>query len=215
MEFLKLSLYPFLRIEYVVAKELKTPSTVYTFLLKKCFKHDKEKALQWFVHALNLLSGDFRGVCLVECLSQYGISCPSAPKEMDAERRFFECITTIGRKARRHNLEETLKRQFAKRRFLNVNYHRLDHLPDLFIRLVQEQIISPTKTHYLAKILQKSGSSVASQCLFYLNEYHKSVGIPEIESMIGAKRGLYICCGCTKFLFTHYVCRSIPSNHNL
>ena len=96
VEFLKLPLYPFLRIEYAVAQELKTPSEIYKFLLEKCFQCDKKKTLYWFSHALGLLGGDLRGDYLLDesCLLQYRISLPSSPSDqMNPEMKFFECIT--------------------------------------------------------------------------------------------------------------------------
>lgn len=192
VEFLKLPLYPFLKIEYAAAQKLKTPSEVYNFLLEKCFQRDKEKTLYWFAHTLSLLGGDLRGDYLVgdNCLPQYGISLPTAPSDqMNPEFQFFECITKIARKARGYNLEEGLKDQFARKRFLNVNPHNLKHLPDLFVRLVQRQIIGPTNTYYLHKALLRLSSRRAMQCLLCLNEYHKSVGLEEIKEVKGVKKG--------------------------
>ena len=193
MEFLKLPLYPFLRVEYAVAEKLKTPRKIYNFLLEKRFQHDKEKALYWFAHALSLLGGDLRGDYLVgdKCLHDYGISLPAAAPshQMTPELQFFECITKIARKARGYNLEEGLKDRFARKRFLNVHPNHLKHLPDLFVRLVQRQIIGLTNTYYLHKALVKLGSRRAMQCLICLNEYHKSVGLDEIEEVKGVKKG--------------------------
>ena len=193
MEYLKLPLYPFLRIEYAVAQDLKTPSEIYNFLLEKCFQCDKGKTLYWFSRALRLLGGDLRGDYLVgeNCLLQYRISLPSAPSDqMNPELQFFECITKIARKARGYNLEEGLKDRFSGKRYLNVNPCHLRHLPDLFVRLVQNQIISPTNTYYLHKALLRLSSRRAMQCLLYLNEYHKSVGLDEITETKGIKKGL-------------------------
>lgn len=163
VEFLKLALHPFLRIEYAKAKELKKPSNIHKFLLEKCFKGDKQMTFQWFAYALGLLAGNLRGAYLVskECLEQYRLSTPSTPHELDAERQFYKYITIIGRKARGSNLEDSLKERFAKKRFLNVNPHHLKHLPDLFIRLAQKQIISPTNTDPLLMALSNCGSNSA------------------------------------------------------
>ena len=196
VEFLKLPLYPFLSVEYAVAEKLKTPSEIYNFLLEKCFQRDKEKALYWFAHALSLLGGDLRGSYLVgdNCLPDYGITLPTAPhqSQMTDELQFFECITRIAKKARGFDLEEGLKYRFSKRRFLNVNPRHLKHLPDLFVRLVQEQIIGPKKTYHLHKALLKLGSSMrAVQCLLCLNKYHKSVGLEEIKEVKGIEEGLF------------------------
>ena len=193
VDFLKFALYPFLKIDLARAQGLKTPSEVYNFLLEKCFQRNKEKTFQLFTHALNLLGGDQRGDYLVSanCLSHYGISSPSAlaVDKMDPESKFFDCLTTIARKARGYNLEEGLKERFAKKRFLNVNPRHVKHLPDLFIRLVQNRIIAPTNTYHLLRALRKLGSKRATQCLVYLNEYHKSVGLDEIEEVKGIKKG--------------------------
>lgn len=202
MEFLKLALYPFLRIEYAVAERLKTPSEIYNFLLEKCFQCDKEKTLYWFAHGLRQLGGDLRGDYLVggDCLSEYGISLPSAPgpdqsqNQMTPELQFFECITKIARKARGFDLEESLKYRFSKRRFLNINPRRLKHLPDLFVRLVQDEIIAPNKTYHLQKALLRLRMTRAKQCLVCLNKYHKSVGLDEIEEVRGVEEGLFHMC---------------------
>ena len=196
VDFLKLALYPFLRIDYATAQVLITPSEVYNFLLEKCFQSNKKKAFQWFTHALSLLSGDLSGDYLVsvKCLSHYGISSPSAPAadKMEPESKFFNCLTTIARKAREYNLEVGLKQRFAKKHFLNVNPRHMKHLPDLFIRLVQNQIIAPTNTYHLLRALLKLRSKKSVQCLVYLNDYHKSVGLDEIEEVKGIEKGLFL-----------------------
>lgn len=195
MEFLKLPLYPFLRTEYGAVQKLKTPREVYNFLLEKCFQCDKEKTLYWFAHALSLLGGDLRGTYLVgdNCLPDYGISIPTAPdqSQMNPELKFFECITKIAKKARGFNLEEGLKYRFSKRRFLNINPRHLKHLPDLFVRLVQDQIIGPMRTYHLHKAFLRLGTTRAMQCLLCLNNYHKSVGLDEIEEARGIKEGSF------------------------
>ena len=209
VEFLKLPLYPFLRIEYAVAQELKTPSEIYKFLLEKCFQRDKEKTLYWFSHALGLLGGDLRGDYLVgeSCLLQYRISLPSAPSDqMNPEMKFFECITKIARKARGYNLEEGLKDRFARKRFLDINPRNLRHLPDLFVLLVQNQIINPTKTYYLHRVLLRLSSRRAMQCLLYLNEYHRSVGLDEITEVKGIKKGLLCIIDCMQLFLVIMHC---------
>ena len=192
VEFLKLPLYPFLRVEYAAAEKLKTPSEIYGFLLEKCFQRDKEKTLRWFAHALGLLEGDLRGDYLVgaNCQSEYRITLPAPDQsQMTPELQFYKCITKIARKARGYNLEEGLKDRFARKRFLNIHPQQLKHLPDLFIRLVQRQIIGLTNTYYLHKALVKLSSRRAMQCLICLNEYHRSVGLDEIEEVNGIKKG--------------------------
>jgi hypothetical protein len=195
VEFLKLPLYPFLRIEYAVAERFKTPSEIYTFLLEKCFQNDKEKTVYWFSRALSLLGGDLRGTYLVgdDCLRGYGISLPTAPdqSQMTAELQFFECITRIAKKARGFDLEEGMKYRFSKRRFLNTNPRHLKHLPDVFVRLVQNDIIGPRKTYNLQRALLKLGSTRAVQCLICLNKYHKSVGLDEIEEVRDCEEGSF------------------------
>ena len=195
MEFLKLPLYPYLRVEYAVAEGLKTPSEIHNFLLKKCFQNDKEKTLYWFAHGLSLLGGDLRGTYLVgdNCLQEYGLSLPTASdqNQMTEELQFFECLTRIAKKARGLDLEEGLKYRFSKRRFLNVNPRHLKHLPDLFIRLVQNDIIAPKKTYHLRRALLKLGSTRAVQCLICLNKYHKSVGLDEIEEVRDIEEGSF------------------------
>ena len=195
MEFLKLPLYPFLRVEYAIAERLKTPSEIYNFLLEKCFQNDKEKTLCWFAHGLRLLGGDLRGSYLAgnNCLQGYGLSLPTAPdqSQMTEELQFFECITKIAKKARGVNLEEGLKYQFSKRCLLNTNPQHLKHLPDLFIRLVQNDIITPRKTYHLQRALLKLGRTTAEQCLICLNKYHESVGLDEIEEVRDSKEGLF------------------------
>ena len=201
MEFLKLPLYPFLRIEYTVAEQLKTPSEIYNFLLEKCFQNDKEKTLCWFAHGLRLLGGDLRGSYLAgdNCVQSYGLSLPTSPdqSQMTEELQFFECLTKIARKARGLDLEEGLKYRFSKKSFLNVNPRHLKHLPDLFIRLVQNDIIAPRKTYHLKRALIKLGR--AEQCLICLNKYHKSVGLDEIGEVRDSKEGLFHKTGCNNY----------------
>ena len=162
--------------------------------------------MQWFSHALGLLGGDLRGTYLVDedCLSTFGISLPHAPSKMNPELRFFECITKIATKARRYNLEEELKERFSRKRYLNMNPRHLKHLPDLFIQLVQKQLMSPTNTYHLVKILKKIGSNKAKQCLICLNEYHLSVGLDEIKEVRGVDKGWHI-----------YTLRACQYQHNL
>lgn len=194
VEILKLALHPFLRIQYRVAHELTSPSEIYNFLLEKCFKNDKDKALQWFAYALSLLGGGLRGTYLIgnDCLQLYGISLPTIPSSdrMNPELQFFQCLTKIAKKAGGFNLGEELKHRFSRRSYLNINPCRLKHVPDLFVRLVQNEIISPTKTYHLKRVLLKVGSHNAKQCLLYLNDYHKSVGLGEIKEIKGTERGL-------------------------
>ena len=201
VEFLKLPLYPFLRVEYAVAERLKTPSEIHNFLLKKCFQNDKEKTLYWFAHGLRLLGGDLRGSYLAgdNCVQGYGLSLPTAPdqSQMTEELQFFECLTKIAKKARGLDLEEGLKYRFSKKSFLNVNPRHLKHLPDLFIRLVQNDIIAPRKTYHLKRALSKVGK--AEQCLICLNKYHKSVGLDEIEEVRDSKEGSFHKTGCNNY----------------
>ena len=115
VEYLKLALYPFLKVSYGEAEMLRKPSQVYDLLLKKHFQHDAEKTLQWFVHTLSLLGGDLRGHRLIDCLQKHEISRPSDPENMTREEKFFECLAKIGRKARGLDLETKLIHRFSRR----------------------------------------------------------------------------------------------------
>ena len=186
VDYLKLALYPFLKDNYGVAERLELPSQVYDFLLNRCFGDDRSITLQWFAHSLKLLGGDLRGRLLVECLKTYEIDSPSDPAEMTKDQKFFECLTRIGRKARGLQLELNLIHTFSRSKYLHVNKANIMHLPNLFLRLIQKKIISPTSTGHLVDVLTKYG---ARQCLFYLNEYHKFAGIKEIPSVAKSSRG--------------------------
>lgn len=186
VEYLKLALYPFLKGIYSETERLTLPSKVYDFLLNTCFNNDASITLQWFVYSLDLLGGDLRGHRMVEDLQTYAISRPSNPQKMTKDQTFFECLTRIGRKARGLELEVKLIQTFSHRSFLNVNKANIISLPDLFIHLVQRNLISPTSTAHLEETLRKYG---AKQCLFYLNEYHKFAGIEDIQDVAGSSRG--------------------------
>ena len=186
VDYLKLALYPFLKVNYKDAEGLMIPSKVYDFLLVQNFQDDPETALMWFVHALSLLGGDLRGHRVIDNLQLYEVSRPSDPDNVTKDQRFFECLTKIGRKARGLKLEVKLIHYFSRSNFLNINHHNVNGLPNLFLRLLRMQIISSTQTDNLVTALKKYG---AKQCLFYLNEYHKSVGMKEIHDMAGVSRG--------------------------
>lgn len=188
VEYLKLALHPFLVANYQEAERLMIPSKLYDFLLEKHFQDDVETTLRWFVHALSLLGGDLRGHRLVEHLHTYGISRPSDPENMTRDQRFFECLTKIGRKARGLKLEVKLIHSFSRSAVLNIHYKNVNGLPDIFVKLVRTQKVSTTDTDLLAATLRKYG---AKQCLFYLNEYHKAVGMKEIPGMTNFSRGRY------------------------
>ena len=185
VEYLKLALYPFLVSSYGHTESLRIPSKVYDFLLENHFQQDTDRTLQWFVRALSLLGGDLRGHRLVDQLQQYDISRPNDPTNIPSDQLFFECLTKIGRKARGLKLEEKLIHAFSRSAFLAINPRNINSLPELFIRLMQREIISSSNTDHLVTILRKNR---AKQCLYYLNEYHKSVGKKEIKDMAGSSR---------------------------
>ena len=199
VEMLKLALFPFIgKTKYQVAQELRTPSQVYYFLLEKHFKHNKQQALQWFVHALSCLqSPRSRGKYLLGrgCQNQYDISLPAPPTDVDTELKFYECITKICDKAygTDQHLVEKLKEQFSKKGILNANPEGLYHLPQIFIRLIQKEVVGPNKVNRLIKTFEKyEGNTTARWCLFYLNNYLRSAGMPQIPSMQGVTRGQLI-----------------------
>ena len=200
VETLKLALYPFIKTKYAEAQALQKPSEVYHFL-EKYFNHSKQKALQWFVHALCCLkSSRSRGTYLVSgsCQKRYEITLPGPPKadDIDVELRFYECLAKICDKAQGTELEGKLKEEFSKKGILDTNPQHLSHLPQMFFRLIQRERLGPNKTKRLAKILEKHCRSdddttlhVTRWCQFYLNEYLKSAGMPQILSMQGVTRG--------------------------
>lgn len=194
VEMLKLALYPFIgKTRYAEAQELRTPTEVYRFL-EKHFEHNKQKALQWFAHALSCLqSSRTRGKYLVgkSCQQRYEISLPPPPTDVDTELRFYECITKICDKAYGTDLEGKLKAQFSKKGILDTNPEGLCHLPQIFVRLVQRQTVGPKDVKRLVKTLEKyeSDDDTAKWCLFYLNDYLISAGMPQIPSMVGVTKG--------------------------
>jgi hypothetical protein len=197
VETLKLALYPFLKTKYAAAQGLQTPSEVYYFL-RKHFKYNEHKALQWFVHALCCLqSPRSRGSYLVgsACQRRYEISLPGPPKDDDVsvEMKFYQCLAKICDKAQGAELEGRLKDEFSKKGILDTNPQHLYHLPQMFFRLIQREKLGPKKTKRLARTLEKhcqgDDDTVTRWCLFYLNEYLKSAGMPQIPSMQGVTRG--------------------------
>ena len=197
VEMLKLALFPVIgKTKYKDSQELRTPTEVYHFL-EKHFKHNKQKALQWFAHALGCLqSPRNRGKYLVSdaCQNRYEISLPAPPTDVDTELKFYECITKICDKAHGTDLEEKLKAQFSKKGILNTNPEGLCHLPQMFLRLIQGRIMGPKDVKRLVITLEKyeSDDDTARWCLFYLNNYLISAGMPQIPSMQGVTRGQLI-----------------------
>lgn len=193
VEMLKLALYPFIKTKYAAAQELTTPTEVYYFL-RKHFNHNKHKALQWFVHALCCLqSPRSRGKYLVggACQKRYEISIPTPPKDIDNELKFYECLAKICDKAQGTDLEKNLKAEFSKKGILDTNPQHLAHLPQMFFRLIQREIVGPKNIKRLVRTLEKyqSDDDTTRWCLFYLNDYFKSAGMPQIPSMQGVTRG--------------------------
>ena len=192
VEMLKLALYPFIKTKYAAVQELETPTEVYYFLLKH-FNHIKRKALSWFVHALCCLqSPQSRGKYLVgvACQKRYDISLPAAPKDIDIELKFYECLTKICDKAQGTDTEKKLKDEFSKKGILDTNPQHFRHLPQMFFRLIQREMIGPKKTKRLVRTLEKySDDDTSRWCLFYLNDYLESAGMPQIPSMQGITRG--------------------------
>ena len=198
VETLKLALYPFIKTKYAEAQTLQKPSEVYYFL-RKHFNDSKQKALQWFVHALCCLQSRLnRGTYLVgdACQKQYEITLPDPPKaeNIDIELKFYECLAKICDKAQGAELEGKLKEEFSKKGILDTNPQHLSHLPRMFFRLIQREKLGPRNTKRLVRILEKQYQSddddpVTRWCLLYLNEYLKSAGMPEIPSMQGVTRG--------------------------
>lgn len=197
VEMLKLALYhPFIKTEYAAAQGLKTPTEIYHFLLRKHFNHNKQKALEWFVHALCCLqSSRSRGKYLVgrACQKRYEITLPAPPKDISNEQKFYECLTKICDKAQGTVLEKKLKAEFSKKGILDTNPEHLCHLPQMFFRLIQREIVGPKCTKRLIRTIKKyqSDDDTARWCLFYLNDYLKSAGMPQIPSMQGVTRGQY------------------------
>ena len=199
VEMLKLALYPFIKAEYATAQELTKPSQVYHFL-EKHFKQDKQKALQWFAHALSLQSGHGRYLVSEACQTEYEISLPIVPEDIGNELKFYGCITQICDKARDKDLEEKMKLQFSKKGLLDTNPQYLRDLPQTFFQLIQGGHISPENPKRLVRTLEKYQDQdyTARWCLFQLNDYLKSAGMPQITSMQGVTRGqllimLFIC----------------------
>ena len=194
VETLRLALYPFIKTKYAEAEQLNKPSEVY-FFLRKHFNYNKRKALQWFVHALCCLqSHQSRGKYLVggTCQRRYEISLPDPPKDIDIEQKFYECLAKICDKAQGTDLEGELKAEFSKKGILNTNPQHLCHLPQMFFQLIQREIVGPKNTKRLVRTLEKHQSDdvyTTRWCLFYVNDYLKSAGMPQIPSMQGVTKG--------------------------
>lgn len=197
VETLKLALYPFIKTKYAEVQALQMPSEVYYFL-RKHFNHNKQKALQWFVHALCCLkSSRSRGTYLVggACQKRYEITLPDPPKaeDIDVELKFYECLAKICDKAQGAELEGKLKEEFSKKGILDTNPQHLSHLPQMFLQLIQREKLGPKNTKRLIRTLEKHCQSeddaVTKWCQFYLNEYLKSAGMSQITSMQGVTRG--------------------------
>ncbi|MCG8623507.1 MAG: hypothetical protein MJE68_16135 [Proteobacteria bacterium] len=188
-------MYPFIKTKYAEAQALQTPSQIYYFL-RKHFNYNKQKALQWFVHALCCLKSS-RGTYLVggACQKRYEITLPGPPKadDIDAELKFYECLAKICDKAQGAELEGKLKEEFSKKGILDTNPQHLSHLPQMFFQLIQREELGPNKTKRLIRTLEKHCQSeddaVTRWCQFYLNKYLKSAGMPQISSMQGVTRG--------------------------
>ena len=188
LEFVKLCVYS--EINYAQYQSLKLPSKLFDHLLDRCYQSDETKTLQIFTYALNHVGRDLHGVYLVEdCMSKYGLLSPP-PLQEDAlsnEFKFCLCMVKIGTKSRGMNIELKLKKRFSRPRFLDMHHGNLLHLPDLFVKLLQKKMILWNDTHHLCEAFENHG---ARQCLRYLNEYHKKVGLPPISSVDGDEEGI-------------------------
>lgn len=184
LEFVKLCVYSEI-ILYGVYRSLRTPSMLFDHLFHKCYGSDETKTLQIFAYSLKHVGRDLHGVYLVEDrMSKCGLASPPPLEEdeLSKEFKFCLCLVKIGTKSRGMEIELNLKKHFSRPCFLDMHHGNLLHLPHLFVKLVQKKIVLWNETHLLQKAFEKYG---AKQCLKYLNEYHKKVGLPPITSVDG------------------------------
>ena len=179
--FLKLCLYP--HIKFVSYEQILKPSQLYNYLLDNHNSRpgDEKKTLQLFGNALKQLGEELRGVHLVDhCMPAYELNTPLPLKdhELTKDDKFHSCLVKIGIKSRGLKLELKLQKHFCRPSYLNMNDQNLKHLPDLFVRLIQNKLIGCDDTEQLVKAFRKYG---ARQCLKCLDQYYHSVGLPTLQ----------------------------------
>ncbi len=191
VELLKLGLHSELMPFYSEVQNLKRPSELYYFLLKRCMKHSESRTLKIFLHALRCLGHGLRGCYVIKEAfgenSIYGITHPGPfyLKEESEDFRFFECLQKISTKARPALCDQLIK-MFCKPKFLKINRCQVKSLSQLFIELFQANLIAANKTDHLVDVLKRLK---AWTCLNILNDYHKSVGLPPIPLPPGTEYG--------------------------
>ncbi|XP_064395897.1 uncharacterized protein LOC135342939 isoform X3 [Halichondria panicea] len=179
--FLKLGLYP--RIKFVSYEQILKPSQLYNYLLASHGSRpgDEKQILQVFANALKQLGEELRGVHLVDCMPAYGLDIPLPLKdhELTKDDKFYSCLVRVGIKSRGLELELRLQKHFCRPSYLNMNYQNLKHLPDLFVRLIQNKLIGCDYTEELLKAFTKYG---ARQCIKCLDQYYHSVDLPRVPT---------------------------------
>ena len=190
VEYVKLCLYS--EIDFTQYESITKSSQLFGHLLRHCCNENETQALQMFANALKHVGSDLRGTHLVEnCLPEYGLACPAPLKEetLSKETKFCLCLVKIGTKSRGLKLEVRLAKHFCRPPYLNMHYENIQHLPDLFVRLMQRRFIQWDNTVLLTEYFKKCG---AQQCLRYLHQYYIKVGLQPLPEFDGHDDGMLL-----------------------
>ena len=174
---LKLLMYAVLKPVWKELAKCEKASAIYHML--EGHLGSKEKAMQMFLFALKAIGGSKRGKQSAKKVSQ--ILRP--PKELELEQqtdtiRFFFWLLKVARRLP-DDCNKKLKQHFA--RTLTVNPCYIESIPQLFIKLYQDKVLSECNTSPLMKVLEQYekcyGQDTPEQknirkCMAYLHKFH-------------------------------------------